>query len=326
MTDTSTFKIEYPYTRTTGPVIGAFLTGVRDGRLLASRIGGRVICPPLEYDPDTGAAVETDLVEVGPSGTVASWTWVAEPTPKHPFDHPFAFAQILLDGADTTIVHAVDAGSPERITTGDRVTAQYRDERVGAITDVYFVPEADAVAQDIEAGSEPVDITTHLISLTVTDELHPARKRFVEGLRRGELVGQRSPASGKVYVPSKGYDALERVRMDESDDVVVPDRGTVTSFTELAPIDYYGQTETKPFIRASILLDGTDQALTGIDIRDIPTSEMRVGMRLQAVWKPEAERTYDVDNRSAGWDGVIERWEPTGEPDMDPRPLQEYVF
>ena len=31
--------LEYPYTRTTGPVMGPFLTGLRDGRILGARCG-----------------------------------------------------------------------------------------------------------------------------------------------------------------------------------------------------------------------------------------------------------------------------------------------
>jgi hypothetical protein len=51
-------------------------------------------------------------------------------------------------------------------------------------------------------------------------------------------------------------------------------------------------------------------------------------MRVRAVWKPPAERDVsDLGNRYGGsWEGVIERWEPTGEPDVDPRPLQEFAF
>ena len=115
------FTLEFPYTRTTGPIMGPFLTAIRDGRLLGSRVGDRVLCPPVEYDPDTGATVGPEcLVEVGPAGEVTGWTWVAEPTAKHPFAHPFAFAQIRLDGADTTMLHAVDAGSIDAMSTGMR--------------------------------------------------------------------------------------------------------------------------------------------------------------------------------------------------------------
>ena len=136
-------KIEFPYERTTGPVVGAFLGGLRDGKLVGNRCGDRVLVPPLEYDPDTAAPLEGELVEVGPGGSVTAWTWVAEPTRKHPFDHPFAFALIQLDGADVPFVHAVDAGSMDAMSTGMRVVPRWRDDREGSIHDLEcWEPEA----------------------------------------------------------------------------------------------------------------------------------------------------------------------------------------
>jgi uncharacterized OB-fold protein len=310
--------LEFPYTRTTGPVVGPFLTGLRDGKILGGRCGDRVLCPPLEFDPDTGASIEPDFVEVGPGGTVVSWTWVATPTVKHPFDHPFAFALISLDGADTPLVHAIDAGSIDAMSTGMRVKAQYRDDRRGAITDVYFVPEADAKKQKITAGDEPVLITEHLIGVTMSEPLFPHRERFAKGLLEGRIIGQKSPVSGKVYVPGRGYDNLERVLLTEQDEVVVADVGTVTSFTVITPVQYYGQKETEPYIRCSILLDGSSAPIIGVDVRDIPLDDFRIGLRVKAVWKPFGERSVDqMDNRFGGvWEDVIERWEPTGEPDV----------
>jgi uncharacterized OB-fold protein len=321
-------KIEYPYERTTGPVVGAFLGALRDGRIVGNRCGDRVLVPPLEYDPDTAAPLDLDLVDVGPGGTVTSWTWIAEPTRKHPFQHPFAFALIKLDGADVPFVHAVDAGSIDAMSTGMRVAAQFLDVRAGAITDLYFVPEAAAIVQQITPGDEPVTMTTHLISLEVDEPLAPHRERFRAGLQQGKIIGQRSPTSGKVYVPSRGYDAMERVQMTEADDVVCSDRGAISSYTLITPVDYYGQEETVPYVRASILLDGTDSPIIGVDIRGDEMEGVRVGMRVQAIWRPPAERsTDDMDNRWGGaWEAVIERWEPTGEPDDDPRPLQQYAF
>ena len=135
--------IEYGFMRTTGPVIGAFLTGLRDGQILGIRSNdGRVLVPPTEWDPLTGLALDPGaLVPVGPGGVVESWAWVTEPTVKHPLAHPFAFALITLDGADTALMHAVDAGSIDAMSTGMRVTAKFLDERVGRITDLVFVPE-----------------------------------------------------------------------------------------------------------------------------------------------------------------------------------------
>lgn len=141
--DTTTHTIEFPYTRTLGPLYSGFLTGLRDGQLLGiTATDGRVLCPPTEWDPTTGDALSVDLVEVGPGGVVETWAWVTEPTRKHPLDHPFAFALIKLDGADTALLHAVDAPL-DVMSTGMRVRARFKDraDRIGHIADIVFVPE-----------------------------------------------------------------------------------------------------------------------------------------------------------------------------------------
>ena len=132
----TTFTMELPYRRSLGPVVGAFLTGLRDRQVLGSRTAaGRVLVPPLEYDPDTGDAVD-EMVEVGQSGTVKQWAWVTEPLRKHPFDHPFAWALVQLDGADTSLLHALDAASIDDVSTGMRVRIRWSNERRGHIGDI----------------------------------------------------------------------------------------------------------------------------------------------------------------------------------------------
>ena len=130
---TSQFTLEFPYRRSLGPVIGAFFTGLRDGKVLGSRTkDGRVLCPPLEYDPDSGAAVEPDLVELSDSGTVEHSTFIERPMRKHPLQTPFSWALVKLDGADTAMLHAVDGHA----SRGDRVKIRWRAERTGNITDI----------------------------------------------------------------------------------------------------------------------------------------------------------------------------------------------
>src|SRR6478735_2727345 len=128
--------VAFDYTRSTGPVLGRFLTGIRDGILVGGRTSeGKVVVPPPEFDPVTHEAT-TDFVEVAPTGTVASWSWVSEPVAGQPFDRPFAFALVTLDGADAPFLHALDAASPDDVSTGMRVQVRWADERVGAITDI----------------------------------------------------------------------------------------------------------------------------------------------------------------------------------------------
>lgn len=136
--------LEYPYSRSVGPIIGRFMTALRDGKFLGIKTkDGRVICPPTEYDPETGDELSADeLVEVGPGGEVTTWAWVYEPRDKHPLDRPFAWAMIGLDGADTALLHVVDTGDPSKVCTGMRVQPRWRAERVGDIHDVEaFVAE-----------------------------------------------------------------------------------------------------------------------------------------------------------------------------------------
>ena len=135
-------EIDYTYTRSTGPVIGAFLGGLREKRIIGARgSDGRVLVPPSDYDPVTSDDL-TELVEVGTSGVVTTWTWNPTPLEGQPLDKPFAWALVRLDGADTGLLAAVDAGSADKVSTGMRVTATFADEPTGTIKDLrFFVPE-----------------------------------------------------------------------------------------------------------------------------------------------------------------------------------------
>ena len=106
--------ITFPYKRSLGPVVGAFMTALTEKRILGIRNGDGVLVPPIEWDPATGAELAADFVEVGPVGTVTSWTWVPQPSVQHPVDHPFAFASIVLDGASTPIAPRRRRRNPRR--------------------------------------------------------------------------------------------------------------------------------------------------------------------------------------------------------------------
>jgi hypothetical protein len=135
--------LECDYKRSLGPVLGRFFTGLRDRRIEGVRTRqGKVLIPPAEYDPLTGESTTGEFVEVGPAGVVTSWAWVSRPRARHPLARPFAFALIQLEGADTALLHAVDAGDASNMSTGMRVAAQWAQETTGRIRDIAcFVPE-----------------------------------------------------------------------------------------------------------------------------------------------------------------------------------------
>jgi len=135
--------LEYPYRRSVGPVLSRFFSALRERRILGVKTAaGRVLVPPSEADPETGAAVSDEFVEVGPGGVVTAWSWVTRPREKQPLAQPFGWALIRLDGADTALLHAVDAGEIGHMRTGMRVRPRWRAETVGEIGDIAcFEPE-----------------------------------------------------------------------------------------------------------------------------------------------------------------------------------------
>src|SRR3954463_13686969 len=170
--------VAFDYTRSTGPVLGRFLSGLRDGVVVGGRTSeGKVVVPPPEYDPVTHQQLD-DFVEVSDVGTVTSWTWVPEPVKHQPLDRPFAFALVTLDGADAPLLHALDVPSPADVETGMRVRVRWRAERKGDITDIECFEPADDAAEpstgstDGAQARETVDPVTGIVVPIELDYLY----------------------------------------------------------------------------------------------------------------------------------------------------------
>ncbi|GAA4690926.1 Zn-ribbon domain-containing OB-fold protein [Nocardioides nanhaiensis] len=304
--------VAFDYTRSTGPVLGRFLTGLRDGVVVGGRTSeGRVVVPPPEFDPVTHRAVE-DFVEVADVGTVTSWTWVPEPVKGQPLDRPFAFALVLLDGADAPLLHALDAGSPDQVSTGMRVQARWAEERQGAITDILcFEPAEDSASPsatrspESPTNADPVTGVVTPVSLDYVYAASPEESAFYRGLEQGRILGQRCPACGKVYVPPRS--ACPSDGTPTTDEVELSETGTITTFC-IVNVPFLGQRITPPYVSAYVLLDGADIAILHL-ILDVHADEVHMGMRVKAVWKPREEWGTTIEN--------ISHFAPTGEPDAD---------
>jgi uncharacterized protein len=307
-------EIAFDYTRSLGPVLGQFMTALRERRILGARgADGRVHAPPFEYDPVT-TRPPTELVEVGPAGTVVSWSWLPDPLADQPLDHPFGWALIRLDGADTAMLHAVDAGSAASMRTGMRVTARWAAERVGSIRDIACFEPSDEPAsvgwpRTLE-GSDPVTMTITPVRLRYEHTASAAESTYLRGLAEGRLIGQRCPACGKVYIPSRGVCPADGVPADS--EVELSDTGTVTTFS-IVNVGYPGQRVTPPYVAAAVLLDGADIAFQHLILGCDP-SEVHLGMRVRAAWRPPEEWDTTAEN--------ISHFAPAGEPDA---PYETYA-
>ena len=300
--------LAFDYTRSVGPLLSEFFTALRERRIVGVRgSDGRVLVPPAEYDPASYEPL-TEVVPVASVGTVMSWTWQAEPLEGQPLDRPFAWALIRLDGADTALLHAVDVGgSAESISTGTRVHAHWVDEPVGAITDIAYFALGDQ-PEDVPPPPEGLDPVTMLVVPTAIEIQHTAshpESAFLRALEQGKLLGARTGAAGKVYFPAREADPATGKQLDEY--VELSDTGTVTTFA-IINIPFAGQRIKPPYVAAYVLLDGADIPVLHL-VADIDAHDVRMGMRVQAVWKPREEWGLGIDN--------IEYFRPTGEPDAD---------
>ncbi|MCF3185171.1 OB-fold domain-containing protein [Streptomyces polychromogenes] len=297
--------VEFPFTRSLGPVQSAFLTGLREGVVLGVRTsGGQVMVPPVEYDPLTAEELG-ELVEVAPTGTVTTWAWNGEPRPRQPLGTPFAWVLVRLDGADTALLHALDVPGPDAVRTGMRVRVRWAAERTGAITDIAcFEPyegegEAGSAAPHDGVFDEPVTGIVAEARLDYTYSPGRAQTAYINALSERRTVGERCPSCHKVYVPPRG--ACPTCGVATTDRVEVGPAGTVTTFC-IVNIKAKNLDIEVPYVYAHIALDGAGLALHG-RIGGIPYDQVRMGLRVEPVWT-DGGRYPD-------------HYRPTGEPDAD---------
>ncbi len=321
--------LEYPggYTRSLGTALSRYLTGLRAGRIVGVRtVDGRVMVPPTEYDPETGADLD-EYVEVGPAGVVEAWTWVAEPVAgKHHLTKPFAFALVRPDGADIPMVHVVDVASPDDMSVGMRVMPRWAPERVGYVTDLNaWVPEGDAADGSAGGGvdrqgagggvdhqAEPVTGITVPIRLEYEINAGRASSKYLRGMAEGKLIGQKAVGSDAVYLPPRGSDPTTGAPTEI--EVEVSQIGTVTTFciTNIAGLSE--SAPEVPYIAAQILLDGANTPYLGL-VQGIAVDDCRMGLRVKAVW----DENLRPDARCLKW------FEPNGEPDAAYDTYREYA-
>ncbi|MFI6724237.1 Zn-ribbon domain-containing OB-fold protein [Streptomyces atratus] len=299
--------VEFPFTRSLGPVQSAFLTGLRERTVLGVRTGdGKVMVPPVEYDPVTAEELR-ELTEVATTGTVTTWAWNPAPRRDQPLATPFAWVLVELDGADTALLHVLDAPGPEAVNTGMRVRIRWAPQRTGAITDIAcFEPyEGEAMAQSTPHSGEFADPVTGIVTPARLDYTYTpgrAQSAYLNALSDQRTVGERCPSCRKVYVPPRG--ACPTCGVATAEQVEVGPRGTVTTYciVNIKAKNAMNDAIEVPYVYAHIALDGADLALHG-RIGGIPYDQVRMGLRVEPVWT-EGGRHPD-------------HYRPTGEPDAD---------
>ena len=136
------------------------------------------------------------------------------------------------------------------------------------------------------------------------------KARYLRALKDKRIIGSKCSKTGKVFVPPLGNSPESFAPCEET--VELPDRGTVTTFC-IVNIPVIGRNLEIPYVAASVALDGADVSIFAL-IQECKAEDVRMGMRVQAVWKPDGEREGSHED--------IQYFRPTGEPDA---PLESFI-
>ncbi len=159
------------------------------------------------------------------------------------------------------------------------------------------VPPAVAAAEQVQSVCTP-------IRLSYTYTPGRALSRYLRAMAGKRIIGDRCGVTGQVFVPPRGVSPLAGTAT--AGVVELAETGYVESFN-ITRVPIERRPDLKPpYCSAWIVLDGASVGFLGLVINIAP-EEVRIGMRVRAVWKPDDELETSAAN--------ILGWEPTGEPD-----------
>jgi hypothetical protein len=154
-----------------------------------------------------------------------------------------------------------------------------------------------------EPPKEPVRYVEANVSLPYHYVAGDCRARYLHALKDKRILGSRCRKTGKVFVPPVICSPESLAPADEF--VLLPGRGVITTFC-IVRIPVIGRALEVPYVAASVALDGADISMYAL-VQECRPEEVRMGMRVAAVWKPDGERQGSHED--------ILYFRPTGEPD-----------
>jgi uncharacterized OB-fold protein len=118
---------------------------------------------------------------------------------------------------------------------------------------------------------------------------------YLDGFKQGKIRGSRCNTCGRVMIPTRAFCETCNLRAVH-DHYDLADTGTVETFT-LSNINYDSSMlpRGKQNIFAVISIDGATREMGLIHLLgEVKAKDVKIGMRVKAVWKPEKDRTGTV--------------------------------
>lgn len=286
-------QLKMPYTLTTGKAAGTFLAALDQKIILGTNCPkcASVVVPAMDYCGQCGGENE-GFLNMPQVGTITARTETDGKT----------FIFVRLDGADIDLLHHF-VGKPEGAKVGSRVKAVWPEsvETASRITSLsgFELDSSGSTgkAEKFTGEVEPIAEIPYQLVLNYQHSYGPYYGRMFDELAsRQRILGSRCSDCRKVLVPPRAYCDVCFAQTDLYQDV--SDSGRLQAFSVIN-LEFVGQTRTPPYVYGEVVLEGSATRLIhnigGFDIAEAKTL-LKIGMKVQAVWRPVAECKGTLDD------------------------------
>ena len=115
---------------------------------------------------------------------------------------------------------------------------------------------------------------------------------YLEGLKKGRILGVRCRSCNRIMVPPRMFCEECFKTIDEF--VPVQDTGTINTFA-ICYIRTDASRQKRPQLPAVVELDGASKGMGILHLLgEVKPTDVKIGMKVKAVWKPARERKGDI--------------------------------
>ncbi len=116
--------------------------------------------------------------------------------------------------------------------------------------------------------------------------------QYLDGLKDGKLVGKKCNGCNRIMIPPRMF--CELCFKETGDWVELKDTGTVNTFS-ICYVNWDASRlppGAKPHLPAVVEIDGASEGMGILHVLgEVDPKEIKIGMKVKAVWKPANERT-----------------------------------
>jgi acetyl-CoA C-acetyltransferase len=140
------------------------------------------------------------------------------------------------------------------------------------------------------AFREATGAVEHAVDARYAWDAGVAIGRYLDGLREGRILGRQCRACDRVLVPPRMF--CERCFRETDGWVEAEATGVVQTFS-VCHVRWDMEPLAEPELPAVIAIDGSDGGFLH-KLGEVAPDDVRIGMAVEAVWRPETERTGSI--------------------------------